>query len=87
MGELGIVPYASYVETETLQVVDQGEGQDTVPVVDHEVGWYAIVGLVVVVENVAAAVADTGRDEHSYTMVGPRREWYLFRTAQQQGLL
>lgn len=70
-----------------MQVVDQGEGQDTVPVVDHGVGWHAIVGLAVAVEIVVAAAADIGKDGHSYKMVGPRRERCLSRKALQQGLL
>jgi len=43
--------------------VDQEEGQDTVPVVDHEVVGHAT-ALVVVV----AAVAETGTDVDNYTM-------------------
>jgi hypothetical protein len=60
--ELGIVPYASYVEQ--LRVVAQEGGQDTVPVVDHDlVGQHAIAGLAVAV---AVAAADTARDEGNY---------------------
>lgn len=51
--ELGIVPYASYVES--LRVVTQEEVQDTVPVVDL-VGRYAIADLVVVVAAAAAVI-------------------------------
>ena len=82
--ELGIVPYASYVES--LRVVTQEEVQDTVPVVDL-VGRYAIADLVVVVVAAAAAAAGTATDVNNYKMAVWQPVLYSFQMVLWMGEL